>query len=127
MDQADDAVPNLLARYRELLARMDAARIERSGRVRSWNRLVDEMQAAQMELRTTEAGRAGITSLIGDENPTVRSWSAVNALTWAPDVARAELERLAEAEDGLGGFEARIALREYDAGRLNTAWTPKRR
>jgi hypothetical protein len=121
----DEAVAALAARYREVLVEMDSHRIDRGGKPRSWNRLVNRMQALQLQLRATQAGRDAITSLIGDENATVRSWSAVNALAWAESDARAELERQARTESGLGGLEAEVALREFDAGRLNTAWVPK--
>jgi hypothetical protein len=73
---------------------MDSRRIERGGKPRSWNRLVNGIQALQLQLWATQPGRDAITSLIGDENATVRSWSAVNALAWAESVARAELEQL---------------------------------
>jgi hypothetical protein len=122
----DEAVGALAARYRKVLMEMDSRRIERGGKPRSWNRLVNRMQALQLQLRATQAGRDAITSLIGDENATVRSWSAVNALAWAESVARAELEREARTDSGLRGFEAEIVLREFDAGRLNTAWVPKK-
>jgi hypothetical protein len=86
--------------------------------------LVDKMQAFHLELRETSEGRDGITSLIGDECVTVRQWSATNALAWAPREARAELSRAVE-EGGPGALEAQVTLREFDAGRLNTAWKPK--
>jgi hypothetical protein len=76
----DEAVAALAARYREVLVEMDSHRIERGGKPRSWNRLVNRMQALQLQLRATQAGRDAITSLISDENATVRSWSAVNAI-----------------------------------------------
>lgn len=104
---------------------MDSQRIEQVGKPRSWNRLVNRMQALQLQLRATQTGRDAITALIGDENPTVRSWSAVNALAWAESFARAELEREVETDSSLRGFEAEVVLREFDAGRLNTAWSPK--
>jgi len=121
-----DAVEGLAARYRAILIEMHAQRVENGGRPRTWNRLVDRMQAVHLELRDTQSGRDAITSFISDENPTVRSWSAVNALAWAEDVARAELESEVQA-GGLRGLNAEIALQEFDAGRLNTAWTPRRR
>jgi hypothetical protein len=121
----DEAVEVLAAQYREVLVEMDARRIEQGEKPRSWNRLVNRMQALQLQLRATQAGRDAITSLIGDENATVRSWSAVNALAWAESLARAELERQATSDSGLRGFEAELVLREFDAGRLNTAWVPR--
>jgi hypothetical protein len=121
----DEDLRALAAKYREVLVEMDSRRIESGEKPRSWNRLVNRMQALQVQLRATQAGRDAITSFIADENATVRSWSAVNALAWAESVARAELEREAKTTDDLRGFEAQIVLREFDAGRLNTAWVPK--
>jgi hypothetical protein len=56
---------------------------------------------------------------------TVRLWAASHALFWDEQRARAELEREASTDDNLSSFEAKITLREFDAGRLNTSWTPK--
>jgi hypothetical protein len=125
MSGQEEAVADLLAMYRQLLVEMDVQRVEHGGKPRSWNRLVDRMQTVQLKLRASETGRAGITALIGDDNPTARSWSAVNALSWSEEVARAELEREVKTDDGMVGFEAKIALLEHDAGRLNTAWVPR--
>jgi len=72
------------------------------------------------------AGALTASDELADENATVRSWSAVNALAWAESAARAELERQARTDSGLGGFEAKIVLREFDAGRLDTAWVPRK-
>jgi hypothetical protein len=124
VEQNDVDVAELAAKYRAALLEMDKQRIETGGRPRSWNRLVNRMQALHLRLRETAAGRDAITALIDDENPTVRSWSAVNSLAWAADTARPV--RVAQAnEQGLLGFEAQIALREFDAGRLDTGWQPK--
>lgn len=123
MSESQEAVEDLAAEYRAILVKMHAQRIENGGEPRAWNRLVNRMQAVHLKLRTTQAGRDAITSFISDENPTVRSWSAVNALGWAEGVARAELEREAHAGE-LMGFGAEITLREFDAGRLNTTWVP---
>ena len=124
MSESPEAVEGLTAEYRAILVQMHAQRVENGGKPGAWNRLADRMRAVHLRLRTTQAGRDAITSLINDENPTVQSWSAVNALGWAEGVARAELEREADADD-LMGFGAKITLREFDAGRLNTSWVPK--
>jgi hypothetical protein len=123
--RSDQAVDDLVGKYRAVLVEMDSQRIEHGGKPQSWNRLVHRMQAVQLQLGATQAGRDAITALISDENPTVRSWSAVNALAWAESVARAELEREVETDSGPRGFEAEVVLREFDAGRLNTGWMPK--
>ena len=124
MSESQEGVEDLAAEYRAILVKMHTQRIENGGKARAWNHLVNRMQAIHLELRTTQAGRDAITSFISDENLTVRSWSAVHALAWAEGVARAELEREAQAGE-LSGFGAEITLREFDAGRLNTTWVPK--
>ena len=88
VSEPPDAVEDLAAEYRAILEQMHTQRIENGGKPRAWNRLVDRMQAVHLRLRTTPAGRDAITSSINDVNPTVRSWSAVNALGWAEGVAR---------------------------------------
>jgi hypothetical protein len=125
MSQPDEETARLLRDYRAVLLRMDQQRIQDGGEPRVWNQLVNRMQAIHLRLRATVAGRAGITGLVSDDNKMVRQWSATNALAWDEPIARAELERLG-AGTGLSSLDARMTLREYDAGRLKTDWTPKR-
>lgn len=120
----EQRVADLLQKYRDILLAMHECRVLAGGDPRRWNRLVDKMQAFHLELRETSEGRDGITSLIGDECVTVRQWSATNGLAWAPREARAELTREVE-QGGPRAFEAQVTLREFDTGRLNTAWKPK--
>lgn len=120
-----DSTDDLLRQYRQALVEMDGNRVERGGDHRRWNRLVNQMQALHLRLRETPEGRDGITDLAMDDNLTVRGWSAVNALAWDPQRARPVLEEEAANDVGLHGFEAMVALQEFDAGRLNTAWEPK--
>lgn len=126
MTHPRETVEAIAEEYYALLLKMHSERIEQGGKPRTWNRLVNRMQAAHLKLRATAEGRDAITLLIDDENATVRSWSAVNALAWAEGPARAALEREAVA-GGIAGFDAEISLREFDAGRLNTAWVPRLR
>jgi hypothetical protein len=124
-EPAEGRTEELLREYRDTLVEMHQNRVEVGGNPRRWNRLVDQAQALHLLLRETPEGRAGITRLISDDNPTVRQWSAGNALAWDEQTARAELERLAAEPQGLGSLEAKITLREFDAGRLDTTWHPK--
>jgi hypothetical protein len=124
MEQGVD-VADLAGQFRAILLAMHECRGSEDGSPRRWNRLVSEMQSIHLRLRDTEEGRRAITALVKDECLTVRQWAATNALAWSPKIARAELERQARA-DGLGSFEAQMTLREFDAGRLDTAWQPKR-
>lgn len=126
VDDEDVGPPEaLLADYHRTLLSMHACRVERGGDPKRWNRLVNQLQSVQLRLRTSPEGRSGISSLINAENATVRQWSAGFALAWDPLPARAELERLAADEASLAGFEAKITLREFDAGRLDMTWRPK--
>ena len=126
MDASED-VAGLLARYHDVLLEMHDNRIEIGGKPRAWNRLVNRMQSVHLLLRETPEGRQGITELaLHDSNQTVRSCSAANALAWDAALVRPILEAEAADTKSLAGFEAKMTLREFDAGRLNTAWVPKR-
>lgn len=103
---------------------MSIARVDRGGDSDNWNALVDRLQRLHLALRETPQGRAGISDLMDDDDGVTRTWAVTFALFW--DEAKARRVLHAEvAQDGLSGFEAEIALREFDAGRLNTTWTPK--
>jgi hypothetical protein len=126
--EASDDVAVLLEDYRLTLLAMHDERIEAGGEPRRWNRLVDKMQTLHLHLAESQQGREGITSLaLADANPTVRSWSAVNALAWDAASVRPLLDAEAADEASLNGLDAKMALREFDAGRLHTRWVPKRR
>ncbi len=120
-------IEKLLRDYHRTLLQMHEARVERGGDPKVWNRLVNNLQALHLQLRASTQGRRGISLSLQDENPTVRAWSAGFALFWDPVPARQELERLAANEASMEGFEAKITLQEFDAGRLNVTWEPKRR
>jgi len=115
----------LIDLYRATLVEMDDIR-RGSSNPRDWNRLVDRMQWFQLALRESEGGRAAITHLIDDACPTVREWSTTNALAWDPEISTAALHEQI-AGSGRSKFEAKLVLRDYESGRLNTAWTPRGR
>ena len=105
---------------------MHAVRVETGGKPRKWNRLVDRMQSVHLELRQSADVREGLTQLaINEENETVRAWSAINALAWDSARVRPLIEATATDAHGLERLNAEMALREFDAGRLNTGWVPK--
>jgi hypothetical protein len=114
----------VLDEYRATLLAMHRGRIESGDTPRAWNRLVNRLQRLQLELRETPEGRAGITAMVGDPNPTVRCWAAAHSLFWDEDVARAELEAQA-ASGGLGTVDAKYTLQEFDRGRLDMTWQPR--
>jgi hypothetical protein len=108
------------------LEAMDSISLASDARAKRWNRHVDRMQGAQLELRKTAEGRAAITAMIAHPVPTVARWSAAHSLFWAESEARAYLEPLASS-GGVGSFEAKMVLCEFDAGRLRMDWEPKGR
>ena len=105
---------------------MDSLSLLGRDRGKKWNRHVDGMQRAHLELRGTLTGRASITEMITDDVPTVALWSAAHALFWAEPQARAYLLARA-ASGGAGSLEAKTTLQEFDEGRLKTDWRPKAR
>lgn len=81
------------------------------------NRAHDRAHEIYKELRTTPEGREAICGLMRDPDPDVRSVAAAHALFWRPEEARQVLEELIKS-GGILGFECRLLLEEFDAGRL---------
>lgn len=117
------ATSETLPAFAATLDSMSLSRVDRGGVPATWNGLVSELQRLQLDLRQTEEGRAGISDLMDSEDATVRTWSATFALFWDESRAREVLQAEVDAE-GTAGFESEIALREFDAGRLNVRWQP---
>jgi hypothetical protein len=123
MPDDSEATRETLAAFAGTLDSMSQCRVDRGGDPTAWNRLVNELQRLQLDLRQTEEGRTGISDLMDSDDATVRTWCATFALFWnesrARDVLQAEV-----AAGGMTGFESEIALREFDAGRLKMTWQP---
>jgi hypothetical protein len=119
----DGATKQTLEAFAGILNSMSECRVESGGDPNSWNHLVNDLQRLQLDLRQTEQGRTGISRLMDSDNETVRTWCATFALFWDEPRARAVLRAEVDAA-GLAGFESEIALREFDAGRLNMSWEP---
>ena len=122
----DRSVADLAEEYRSALVEMDEIRLAEDRGAKHWNRCVHRVQRAQLELRDSVEGRNAISILIDDPVPTVAHWAASHALFWSERRARRHLESVA-AQDGPGSFAATMALREFDAGRLNHEWVPPKR
>jgi hypothetical protein len=97
----------MLHEYRMTLLAMHRGLIDSGGMPRAWNRLVNRLQKLHLKLRGTSEGRAGITAMIQDPNPTVRGWAAAHSLFWDEAAARAELESQ-EASGGYGGSGCQV-------------------
>jgi hypothetical protein len=79
-----------------------------------------EMKEAILQLREVgDAGEAALRSLLLDQSPRVRSWVAAEFLSRGDHDAIAVLEGLTQ-ERGMIGFNARMTLKEYRAGRLRS-------
>jgi hypothetical protein len=84
------------------------------------HRLHDAIVAAGRELlRMGDDGASALRALLDDESQHVRSWAAVGFLVHDDAHAREVLEEIS-GHPGLSGFNAKMTLREYDAGRLRS-------
>ena len=120
-DVAEDA-----AEYRRILMSMHENQARSRGPRRRRNRLLRPMQRVHLRLRGTPAGRDAISALLDDRCTTVRQWSATHALAWDTAKARTVLEALAANETGRVALDAKVTLRQFDAGHLHlsTDWQP---
>ena len=122
----DDAPTRvLLDDLQDTLSKMHANRVEVGGTSRMWNRLFNHAQALHLILRDRPDGREGISALMASDVDTVRMSAAAWSLSWDESRARQVLREL-EAGPGLAAVDAKWTLREFDRGRLNTTWEPRR-
>jgi len=83
------------------------------------NRLYDRLRVLAGELRSSDAGRHGITALIRNPNVGVRLVAAYDSLAWAPDEAVRALEEI-ERGRGLHAVTAKYTLKAFHVGRPNS-------
>ena len=115
-----------LARYRETLMRWDEA--SEANQPDRANSLFDESHELFKLLRDEPGGRTGISRLMGDADPYVRSTAAAHSLLWTPETALPALEAL-EQDDSVPPrvrISAKYTASEWRAGRLSLDWeTPR--
>ncbi|NVJ09622.1 DUF2019 domain-containing protein [Myxococcus sp. AM001] len=88
-----------------------------SGNHRAANAQYKRIAAAWRELRKRGSeGRSALTDLIRSSNPAVRAWAASHVLEFAPELAEAELERLASGPPSVTRLDAEVTLSEWRAG-----------
>ena len=119
---AKNPVDPLLATYRGLILEWIAEQSsERKGAGRRAHRKYERIQETYESLRKWQAGRDGITALIQDPDPAVRSVAASHALQWSRIDAVKALEELASAHDAPREVQMNAAytLGEFKAGRLS--------
>ena len=112
-----DDIAAALADYQATATAWDLAQ----GDAKAANQLFDKLYRLAGELRTTEAGRRGITALIDDSSIGVRLIAASHSLRWAPVEAIDALEQI-EHGSGLYAVTAKYTLEAFRDGRLNTDW-----
>ncbi|MFB1483776.1 DUF2019 domain-containing protein [Corallococcus sp. RDP092CA] len=89
------------------------------GAHKSANAQYERLSAARRELRDRgEDGRSALTELLQHSNSNVRLWAASHVLEFAPALAEAELERLAQGPAGAMRLDAEMTLSEWRAGNL---------
>jgi hypothetical protein len=107
----------------EAIERFRLAAIEKGDFAEAANadhRLHREMAMAWRELNDKGvSGRDAFKRLLGDKSVHVRAWVAAQLLSEGDRDAVAVLEELANG-NGMGGFTARMTLKEWRANRLSS-------
>jgi len=80
--------------------------------------LYDRLRTSFHQLRSLgTSGHRAFQGLLRDPSPSVRTWVAAQLLAEGDLEALSVLRDLVD-EQGMGGFNARITIQEYEAGRL---------
>jgi hypothetical protein len=116
----DGEVGAIADRLRELVLAKGQAPSIKEG-----NEFTRTIQAYVLSIRDSAAGRQAVEALLRDTSPSVRLEAATSALKWNAKLALPVLEDLARHDKGLPGFEAKVFVREFEAGRLDLDWVPK--
>jgi|tagenome__1003787_1003787.scaffolds.fasta_scaffold18099621_1 hypothetical protein len=114
---SDMSEKGLLSQYKDLAVEWDSAQ----GNAKQANQIFEEMHHIALRLRSTEAGRDGLLSLLDHPNRGVRLVVAGECLAWEPEAATAVLEGLANPR-GTHSLSAQMTIREFQAGRLRFDW-----
>jgi hypothetical protein len=113
------SVPELAAAFEKAAELHGQASIE--GKHRAANAQYADLSAAARELRIRgEDGRSALTQLLRSSNPRVRLWAASQTLDFAPELAEAALEHLAQGPAGVVRLDAEMTLSEWRAGNLKS-------
>jgi hypothetical protein len=124
---AEDETALLVAQYRETAVRWDGLgtreAMSRKGQARAANIVFDANHEIAKRLRTTEAGRDGISQLMHSPLVGVRLLAASESLAWKPAEAMAVLEAIEEDPNSfLFGVDAKYTLRAHRSGKLRLDW-----
>jgi hypothetical protein len=116
-DPRSDDVERALSEYLQTAIEWDAA----ANDAPRANKLFARSHRLYKQLRDSEAGRAGIASLMNDSCVGVRLLTATDSLAWSEAEAVATLEEI-EQTPGLHAVSAKYTLKSYRDGTLNLDW-----
>jgi len=90
------------------------------GDAKETNQAYEYIIAALRELRQTpDKGVPFLSGLLSDDDPSVATWASLFMLPFDEPKASRALERVAESGIPRFALNARMTLREWQAGRLN--------
>lgn len=110
-------VERMLTEYLQTAIEWDAAENDAA----KANKLFDRSHRLYKQLRSSDAGRAGIANLMNDPCVGVRLLAASDSLEWSEAEAIATLEAI-EHYPGLHAISAKYTLKAYRDGTLNLDW-----
>ena len=113
----NSTVEQLIAQFLDIALRQHEAM--RRNRNSEYNRLFDQMEAVEQELRKrTGDQRRALLPLLDHPNPQVRLKSAIATLSIAPVMARQTLQTISDREEYPEAVDAREMMRALDEGRF---------
>ena len=91
------------------------------GRPETCNHAYDKLTRIRLELAARgDEQRRRLLEFLDDDDPSVRSWAAVDALAKAPDDGVRVLREIANSPD-MVGLDAKMILELWDAGEWDTS------
>ena len=113
------SIEELVASYRATALAWDSLQSD----PKKANRVFRDLHGIYKNLRTSEAGRYGIITLMDDPSVAVRLMAAAHSLAWVPEKAEGVLRAIEDDPTaGLHSISAKYTLSEFRAGRLSHDW-----
>jgi hypothetical protein len=113
------SIEELVATYRATALSWDSLQSDPT----KANRVFRDLHSIYKNLRSSEAGRSGLTALMDDPSVAVRLMAVAHSLAWMPEKAEGVLRAIEDDRNaGLHSVSAKYTLREFRAGRLSHNW-----
>lgn len=110
-------VPTLIERYVDAAGRH--GRASQDGSHEEANAAYEDLARLYGELRKRgPEAQQQLQPLLAHPDAFVRVWVGAHALEFAPEEGEATLRKLSETDPSLAGFDAKVTLEEWRAGRL---------